>query len=39
MAFASFQKRESGTKPAPLSDGPMAAGAEIVKQIRSFADG
>jgi hypothetical protein len=39
MAFASFQKRESGTKLAPPSDGPMAGEAEIVKQIRSFADG
>jgi hypothetical protein len=39
MAFASFQKRESGTKLAPPSDGPMAAEAQIVKQIRLFADG
>jgi len=39
MAFASFQKRESGTKLAPLSGWPMAAEAKIVKQIRSFAGG
>jgi hypothetical protein len=39
MAFASSQKRESGTQMAPLSSGPMAPDAEIVKQIRSFADG
>jgi hypothetical protein len=39
MAFASFQKRESGTKLAPPSGWPMAAEAEIVKQIRLFASG
>jgi hypothetical protein len=39
MAFASFQKRESGTTLAPPSEGPMAAGADFVKQIRLFADG
>jgi len=39
MAFASFQKRESGTTLAPPSDGPMAAGVDFVKQIRPFAGG
>jgi hypothetical protein len=39
MAFASSQKRESGTQMAPLSSGPMTAHAEIVKQIRPFAGG
>jgi hypothetical protein len=39
MAFASFQKRESGTKLAPPSSGPMAGEAEIVKQIRLLAGG
>jgi hypothetical protein len=39
MAFASFQKRESGTQLAPLSEGPMAARGKFVKQIRQFDDG
>jgi hypothetical protein len=39
MAFASSQKRESGTQMAPLSSGPMTSDVEIVKQIRLFADG
>jgi hypothetical protein len=39
MAFASFQKRESGTAMAPPSGGQMAAGAKNVKQIRRFAVG
>jgi hypothetical protein len=39
MAFASSQKRESGTQMAPLSSGPMTPDAKIVKQIRLFADG
>jgi hypothetical protein len=39
MAFASFQKRESGTQLAPLSEGPMAAGPGFVKQIRLFDGG
>jgi len=39
MAFASFQKRESGTKLAPPSACPMAAEADFVKQIRPFASG
>jgi hypothetical protein len=39
MAFASFQKRESGTQMAPPSSGPMAGGAGFVKQIRLFVDG
>jgi hypothetical protein len=39
MAFASSQKRESGTAMAPLSSGQMAGRAKIVKQIRRFAAG
>jgi hypothetical protein len=39
MAFASFQKRESGTQVAPPSSGPMAGQAKFVKQIRAFPDG
>jgi len=39
MAFASSQKRESGTAMAPLSGGQMAAEGKIVKQIRRFAVG
>jgi hypothetical protein len=39
MAFASFQKRESGTQLAPPSEGPMAGRAKFVKQIRQFGDG
>jgi hypothetical protein len=39
MAFASFQKRESGTQLAPLSEGPMTAWVKFVKQIRPFGDG
>jgi hypothetical protein len=39
MAFASFQKRESDTQLAPPSEGPMAARAKFVKQIRLFGDG
>jgi hypothetical protein len=39
MAFASFQKRESGTTLAPPSEEPMATGMGFVKQIRLFGDG
>jgi hypothetical protein len=39
MAFASFQKRESGTQMAPPSGGPMAGEAGFVKQITAFPDG
>jgi hypothetical protein len=39
MAFASFQKRESGTQMAPPSGGSLAGGLRFVKQIRLFADG
>jgi hypothetical protein len=39
MAFASFQKRESGTTLAPPSEGQMATRAGFVKQIRLFDDG
>jgi hypothetical protein len=39
MAFASFQKRESGTAMAPLSSGQMAGRSRIVKQICRFAAG
>jgi hypothetical protein len=39
MAFASFQKRDSGTMLGPPSEGPMATDAGFVKQIRLFDDG